>query len=216
MTSDMDIIWHGHSCFELECGSERIIIDPYKDGSVWGLPPLHLYAEAVYCSHQHSDHNYIEAVTLTKSYIPEYSALSYFAVTHFDTFHDNAGGKKRGANRVHIFEGEGRRVAHLGDLGCMPDGEQLEMLKNLDCMLLPIGGFFTINAKTAKALVELTKPRTIVPMHYSGKGFGFPVLAKVTEFTKLFDHVTTLDTNYLELNAETPSGVIVLKCPTRP
>jgi len=210
MSNPITITWNGHSCFTLECGGYRVVLDPYKDGSVWGLPPLRLEAEALYCSHQHSDHNYAQAVTLASS-----SAPSPFEVTYFDTFHDDADGKKRGPNRVHIFSADGLRAAHLGDLGCMPDEEQLATLKNLDCMLIPVGGFFTINAKTAKVLVDITNPRVIIPMHYSGKGFGFPVLAKVTEFAKLFGQVTYADGGALTLDAETPGGVVVLKCPAK-
>ena len=52
----MKLIWNGHSCFTLATEAGTLVIDPYEDGSVPGLSPLHLEADAVYCSHEHRDH----------------------------------------------------------------------------------------------------------------------------------------------------------------
>ena len=52
----MRIIWNGHSCFTLEAAGGTVVVDPYLDGSVPGLEPLRLKADAVYCSHGHRDH----------------------------------------------------------------------------------------------------------------------------------------------------------------
>ena len=61
----MRIIWNGHSCFTLEAGGGTVVVDPYLDGSVPGLEPLRLKADAVYCSHGHRDHGGEEVVALT-------------------------------------------------------------------------------------------------------------------------------------------------------
>ena len=36
------IEYFGHSCFRLSCGGQRIVLDPYADGSVAGLKNLRL------------------------------------------------------------------------------------------------------------------------------------------------------------------------------
>ena len=36
----MKITWLGHSCFTVESQGYRIVLDPYKDGSVPGLAPV--------------------------------------------------------------------------------------------------------------------------------------------------------------------------------
>ena len=41
-----------------------MVFDPYADGKVPGLKPLRIEADEVLCSHEHSDHNFREAVTL--------------------------------------------------------------------------------------------------------------------------------------------------------
>ena len=48
----MKLTWLGHSCFLLESGGFRALLDPYK--SVQGLADIAMEADAVYCSHGHS------------------------------------------------------------------------------------------------------------------------------------------------------------------
>ena len=58
-------------------------------------------------------------------------------------FHDEAQGAKRGPNIAFILEGDGLRVAHLGDLGHLPTPEMYEALRGVDILLIPIGGTYT-------------------------------------------------------------------------
>ena len=64
--SAVKLTYLGHACFCLEAEGFRTVLDPYHDGMIPGLPPLRVEAEAVFCSHQHDDHNYLPAVTLTE------------------------------------------------------------------------------------------------------------------------------------------------------
>ena len=41
------IEYFGHSCFRLSYAGQRIVLDPYADGSVPGLAPLRVEAEFV-------------------------------------------------------------------------------------------------------------------------------------------------------------------------
>ena len=135
----MKLIWNGHSCFTLATEAGTLVIDPYEDGSVPGLSPLHLEADAVYCSHEHRDHGNRAAVALSgKPCAVEVEELA--------TWHDEVQGAKRGPNTMRIFSAEGLRVAHLGDLGCGLTPEQAEALSGLDALLIPVGGFYTIDA----------------------------------------------------------------------
>ena len=64
LVDSVKIIYLGHACFMLEAGGYRTVIDPYRHGMVPGLPDLQVEAEAVYCSHEHDDHNFLQAVSL--------------------------------------------------------------------------------------------------------------------------------------------------------
>ena len=144
----MDIIWHGHSCFELVSGGYSAVIDPFQDTSVGtAYPHVRLTADAVYISHEDRDHNFREGVTLRNT-----GKANPFAVTELETYHDIMRGRLRGMNTVRIFAAEGMRVAHLGDLGAKPTPEQMQQLQGLDAMMIPVGGIYTIEPDTATTI----------------------------------------------------------------
>ena len=200
----MKITWLGHSCFCLESGGYRIVVDPYRMDS---YPPLQTCANAVYCSHGHYDHNYTEAVTMLEE------KPSPFTVEEIQTFHDDQGGALRGGNTMRAFCAEGLRVVHCGDLGHWPDEEQRAFLMGSDVLMLPVGGYYTIDEAEAEKIVDAVCPRTVLPMHYRFGEHGMDVLSEVTAFTELFpaEHVTRLDGNSVTVDKETPNGVILLQ-----
>ena len=197
------ITYLGHACFCLESGGFRTVIDPYADGMVPGLPPLRVEAEAVYCSHAHDDHNFTRAVALreSKGSGPE--------VEQWQTPHDPEGGRKRGMNTVRVFHFGALRVAHLGDLGRPLTPEEGQKLQGVDCLLAPVGGYYTIDAEQARALVEQVRPRVTIPMHYRTQDGGFPELSQLEAFTGGFPAVSRGGSTLL-LNEQTPQQVRVL------
>ena len=190
----MTLTWYGHSCFLLETAEGSAVFDPYAPGSVpgWRLPKLS--ADIVLCSHQHSDHNWAEGVRLSGQW-PD------FCVETLDTWHDEAGGAKRGPNTIHVVEAEGLRIAHLGDLGHELSPEQLAALGHIDVLMLPVGGFFTIDAAQAARTAEAIGAPVVIPMHYRGADFGYEKIGPVEDFLALRDDVRRLDTNRVELGA---------------
>ena len=200
----MKLIWHGHSCFQIEAEGYSVVFDPYRDGSVPGLAPLRLTADAVYCSHDHSDHNAADLVKLSGRGCP-------LAVKTLPSYHDDKLGALRGKNTIHILSAEGLRAAHLGDLGHMPSKEALEALHGVDALLIPVGGHFTVDAKTARAVADAVAPRVVIPMHYRLGGMGYDVIGTLDAFTDLCGDVRTYDTNTFELSAETPAQTAVLR-----
>ena len=198
----MKLTWLGHSCFAAESGGYRIVLDPY---TVESYPPLHTSANEVLCSHQHRDHNFVEAVTIAER------AGSPFTVEALASFHDDQDGALRGANTIHLLSAEGLHVVHLGDLGHELSEAQLAPLRGCDALLLPVGGYYTIDADTAKRVADAIAPRVIVPMHYRHGSHGYDVIATVEGFLKLFpaSAVHRLETNAFELTAAAPCGVVV-------
>ena len=201
----MKITWLGHSCFAVESQGYRIVLDPYKDGSVPGLAPVRVEADQVLCSHGHDDHCGTEGVSLRQG------GSSPFTVETIGSWHDDKSGAKRGPNTIHSLSDGQCRVAHLGDLGCDLTPEQKEKLRNLTALLVPVGGFFTINAAQAKKLAEEIAPTVVIPMHYRGKGFGYPVIGEVDKFTKLCDDVVAYPGSELELTPQISKQTAVLK-----
>ena len=190
----MTITWLGHSCFLLESGGFRVLLDPFRD--VPGLADVEAEADAVYCSHGHFDHAYTDRVRLTSG------RENPFTVTEIPTFHDGQGGALRGENTVRRFEAGGVSVVHLGDLGHQLTPEQVQAVSPCDVLLLPVGGTYTIDKQEAKAVAEAVKPRVTIPMHYREGKTGLEILTALEEFRDLYpvDRIRRYPGNVLELH----------------
>ena len=198
----MKLTWLGHSCFAVESGGYRVVLDPYY---VESYPPLHTSANEVLCSHHHRDHDYVDAVELTPR------GGSPFTVETVQAFHDDQGGALRGTNTIHILAAAGLRVVHLGDLGHELSEEQLAPLRSCDALLIPVGGFYTIDAKTARELADAIDAQLVIPMHYRGEDFGFDEIDTVEPFVKLSKNVEFAEGSSIELPDFGEQRTVVLK-----
>ena len=172
----MKIEYLGHACFRLD---EQLVIDPYKDGSVPGLANLRTSGRKVICTHEHADHSGRECVEL----VPGECELEIKEVA---SFHDDQKGALRGPNTIFVITNEaGEKLVHLGDLGHFPDEEQLATIASADYLLIPVGGYYTIDAEMAVKICEASRPKCIIPMHYRTATSGYPELAGVEEFVGL-------------------------------
>ena len=170
----MLVKWYGHSCF-LFTGENgvRVLTDPCDTSTGYTLHDIE--ADVVTSSHDHHDHNYFEAakgspVIVNQTGETVAAGIRFYGVP---TWHDNAGGKERGRNLIFLFELDGLRIAHLGDLGHIPDEDTLKLLEGTDIMLVPIGGVYTIDHKDALKIRSLVKPRVMIPMHYATPNLTF-------------------------------------------
>ena len=206
----MKLKWLGHSCFELTLDNGKVLVtDPY-DPSV-GYPPLKARADAALSSHGHHDHNYFAALTGDPVILNEPGERELFGarITAVPSFHDDARGAKRGRNLIHVIEADGFRIAHLGDLGHLPEtDEQKAALTGLDVMLIPIGGFFTIDTQAAVQIIETFKPRCAVAMHFANDYCHFPV-SDEAEFVRL-THAARLPKE-VEITKSAPTGCCVME-----
>ena len=204
----MKLKWLGHSCFELTLPGGVIVTDPYDDSV--GYPPLRVKADAVLSSHGHFDHNHFEAVTGNPRILnaPDVHEVCGAKITAVPAFHDEVRGAKRGENLIHLIEAEGLRIAHLGDLGHQPDTDaQREALSDLDVMLIPIGGTFTITTPEAVKLIEAFRPRCAIAMHFKNRYCHFNI-SDETEFVRLTG--ATRLPNEIEITGDAPSGCCVM------
>ena len=97
-------------------------------------------------------------------------------ITGFESFHDSREGTERGKNIIYRFDLEGISLAHLGDIGqkSLTD-RQLEELLNIDIVIIPIGGKYTVGSKDAVNIISQIEPRIVIPMHYKIKGLKVDV-----------------------------------------
>ncbi len=170
----MIITWQGHSCFKIQdkVGPEgvTVITDPF-DKKI-GLKEPNCEADIVTVSHNHFDHNNVQALRGKPMIINcagEYD-LKDVLVEGIDTFHDEKEGADRGSNIIFRIEVDNISITHLGDLGQILDNSQLEKLVGTDILLIPVGGTYTIDAKKAVEVIAQIEPRIVIPMHYKVKG----------------------------------------------
>jgi len=163
----MEIIWHGHSFFQILTKRVKIAIDPF-DPKI-GLKLKKVKADILLISHSHYDHNFKKAILGDYFLIEgpgEYEVKGIF-IEGIDSFHDDKGGKERGKNTIYKLEIEGFKICHFGDFGQKElTEEQKEKLEDLDILMLPVGGIYTISAKEAVKIVRELEPKIVIPMHY--------------------------------------------------
>lgn len=167
----MIITWYGHSCFRLESKDISLLIDPFSQEI--GLRPPKIKDNIVLVTHQHYDHNNIEGMPEESFLIKgpgEYEVKGVF-IRGIQSFHDKAQGQERGLNTIYIIKMEDMVLAHLGDFG---EGrlseEQVEKIGDIDILMIPVGGVYTINYKEAAETINQIEPKIVVPMHYNIQG----------------------------------------------
>jgi L-ascorbate metabolism protein UlaG (beta-lactamase superfamily) len=182
----LTIRWHGQSFFEIiSSKGTAIVTDPH---AIEAFGRQSVKADLVLCSHLHSDHTRLDAIDPTSKPKVLYgvkedkgSTLKY-AWTNFDekfkdvhayavgTYHDDMKGLKRGLNSCMVIEVDGFRICHLGDLGHQLSKADLKSIGQVDILMVPIGGIYTLNGSEAKEVIEQIKPRfAVIPMHYGIK-----------------------------------------------
>lgn len=168
----MKIAWYGQSCFKLLVKTNNgnkvtVITDPFSKEI--GLTPSRGGADIVLVSHDHYDHNNVKAVSGEPFIIDgpgEYDVKGVF-IKGIYSFHDNSKGEERGVNTIYVIEAENMKVCHLGDLGQKElSGNQLDKIGEVDILMVPVGGVYTINGSEAVQIINSIEPSIVIPMHY--------------------------------------------------
>jgi L-ascorbate metabolism protein UlaG (beta-lactamase superfamily) len=215
----MKIKWYGHSAFKISASKgTRIIIDPYESGSFGGAlsyDKIEDEAGIVMTSHDHADHNYIKSIKGKYKHISKAGdyEIQSVKIKAIPSFHDSLGGKKGGDNLIFVITTDGLNLVHMGDIGHSLDSELLKKIGKVDILLLPVGGFFTIDAVQAAKLMNTLQPSVTIPMHYKTEKCNFPI-TPVEEFTKNQSNVRVLKESEIEIkkdNLPKKPEIIVLR-----
>ena len=204
----MKIKWYGHSAFQIttEKGM-RIIIDPYESGSFSGAlsyGKIEDEAEIVMTSHDHADHNYTKDIKGKYKHVSRAGEheIKDIKIKAIPSFHDSVEGKKGGSNLIFVITADGLNLVHMGDIGHSLDPELLKKIGKVDILLLPVGGFFTVDAAMAQKIMNDIKPSITIPMHYKTAKCNFPI-TPVDDFTKNQANVRMLKESSIVIKKET-------------
>ena len=169
----MVISWYGQACFKLQSGSQTLIIDPF-DKKI-GLKPPAVEAQMVLVTHDHYDHNNVEAIKGEPFIADGPGEYEYqgIRVKGIRSFHDDKKGAERGLNTIYVVRMEGLRIVHLGDLGQNElTDKQVEEIGSADVLMVPVGGVYTVSGSEAPGIVNQVEPRIAIPMHYALPGLS--------------------------------------------
>lgn len=189
------IIYHGHSCFEI-IGNDRIIVDPFlKDNPTADIGPDDVEVDIIAVTHAHGDHlgdakeiaqrtgAPIVCIAEIAWYLSEFEGIECVAMNMGGTVRvkntditmvraDHSSGLKTengvlsGGQAAGLIIDSGFSVYHLGDTSLFMDLKIYHILYNPDVVLVPIGGHFTMGPKQAALAVEWLAPKLAIPMHY--------------------------------------------------
>lgn len=203
------IRWWGQGMVSIETWwGLTVVIDPYSEDIGYELPDLS--ADLVLVTHEHADHNNVDAVKgephvarglddegrvntvyhrlarVSNNSRPTWEwnqqARARVPLPHeihirsIPSWHDDTQGSDRGANAMFSIMVDGVHILHAGDLGQSKlTDDQLQEIGNVDVLLLPVGGVYTIDGDQAWKIVNQVEPRIVVPIHYKTDKLNIPL-----------------------------------------
>jgi L-ascorbate metabolism protein UlaG (beta-lactamase superfamily) len=181
----MKIRWYGQSAFALE-GEKTVAIDPFGSmgelaaarGLVFDYPPIEgLEADLLLVTHEHIDHNNVDAVggdpvVLRSTAGTHESPVG--EVVGVASEHDQVAGTQRGPNTIFVFTLDGFRIAHFGDFGQTAlRPEQIAAIGEVDVAFVPVGSGPTVGGEAAAQVVRDVNAKLVVPHHYRTEAVNF-------------------------------------------
>jgi L-ascorbate metabolism protein UlaG (beta-lactamase superfamily) len=190
----MKITWLGHACFVIE-GKKKVLIDPFLTGNPMAtVKPGDLDVDVILVTHGHLDH-LGDSVEISKRcgspIVAIYELSNVLAKKGCETIGMNIGGTLNfegvkitmvkaehsadvvgeeivsGGKAVGFVIEDDMTIYHAGDTDVFMDMVLIRELYSPNVALLPIGGFYTMDPKSALKAIELLKPEIVIPMHYN-------------------------------------------------
>lgn len=222
------VTWHSHSNFQITACGVSVLIDPFFTHNTtctttWDTiqPP-----DLVLITHDHPDH-VGDAIAICKATgalcgcivgtatklilngMPENLIIGEIGfniggtveikgirITMTQAFHSADSGFPAGyivrmPNNFTFY--------HAGDTGIFQTMKTFGKLYTLDLGLLPIGGFFTMDAYQAAYATKMLKCKNVIPMHWG----TFPVLEQNTKTFENYLKEFSPDCNLISMNPNT-------------
>ena len=210
----MRMTWYGHACLRLEGRPEggdplTVVTDPYtpaKAGYAAIEEPADIVVTSSVTDDYHDrhdlipgDHAHVNALDVADGGgMREVRGLTIEAVEAAEADLHPSGHPDRCA--MYAFMLDGMRIAHMGDVGNPLSARQMEFLRGTDVLLALAGGFPTIALDDLRSVIDETKPRLVVPMHFRTLAYRPRNTLWIDAFLDLFEeadvdfaHAPTID-----------------------
>ncbi|MBI4641992.1 MAG: MBL fold metallo-hydrolase [Candidatus Tectomicrobia bacterium] len=172
-TGRVTITWFGHSYFRFtSSGGTQVITDPF---GFMGYPIPTVSPHIATIGREHPNHNSISLVKGNPLVLrglardgtewnPINVAIMDAMIYSIPIYHRGWLDQIKGAAfAIHL---NGLCIVHLGDLGDELNESQIAMIGEVDILLIPIGGLYTMDPETAKKVLRQLNPKIAIPMHY--------------------------------------------------
>ena len=207
----MKIRYLGHACFEITSNKGlKVITDPYT--KVGYELPEGLSSDILTVSHGHFDHNFTSAVAfrflLDEAKTYSFEGLEFKGIS---SFHDPKQGALRGSNIIYKMQIDGLTLCHMGDIGEECSENLASEIGEVDVLLIPVGGTYTVDALGAKKYIDRLQPKIVIPMHYKPEA-GILDIAPIHTFLNLYssNDIEVIQDGVLEINEQT-RGIFYLE-----
>lgn len=179
----MKLKWLGHASWKIKAGGKTIYIDPYEGD-------YNEKADIILASHSHTDHcepSKVKEATgdgtvvvapadcaekigapvrsLKPGEKAEFGEVTVKAVEAYNVKRFRSPGvpfHPKGLGVGYIVKAEGKKVYHVGDSDYIPE---MDGLKDIDVLLIPSGGTYTMDAEDAAEATVAINPKIAVPVH---------------------------------------------------
>jgi L-ascorbate metabolism protein UlaG (beta-lactamase superfamily) len=221
--NSVQIVYYGHSCFEINYENTRILVDPFTPEWFDYELPVGKF-NIGFSSHDAKDHSSFEGIDIDQIYyangsIDEFllkqgnNISKYKGIVNIDlgskqlsfwtvpSFHDEVQGQRDGVNGILCLKFDGIKIVHLGDIGHVLEEDQIKKIGNVDVLMVPVDSYYIIDLEKAKAIVEQLSPTIILPIHYKTKLSNNNAYADdIDKFTNMFKRINRLDSTALTIN----------------
>lgn len=199
----MQLTWFSHSNFLLQADGVRVLIDPFFEGNPKAPATWQSVGkvDVVLVTHDHDDHvgQAVEICRetgaklvclfelgqkLQQAGVPGRQVIGMnmggtveaagVRVKMVQAFHSSATGAPAGF--IMTFPGD-FCAYHAGDTALFSDMKLFRRFFDIDLAMLPVGGWFTMDATEAAVACSFLGCRMVAPMHWG----TFPVLAQNTD-----------------------------------
>lgn len=203
------IEYFGHACFQITSPEEvKILFDPFNDDMGYDIPDV--TPDIVLVSHEHEDHNNIKMAKGNpkifrgvradgKDWIKIEHRYKDVSIRNIPSFHDTKEGAIHGKNAVFIVRIGDTYIGHLGGIGHHFGPKDIRILGRIDILLIPVGGYSTIDTPLADNIIKFLTPKFIIPMHYKTARTPSSLLDRVDKFLAGKTNILELKSNVLEI-----------------
>jgi L-ascorbate metabolism protein UlaG (beta-lactamase superfamily) len=211
----MRIKWYGQAAFMLTSDSGlRIVTDPYTPHEL-GFAPMTDEADIVLTSSDDdSAHCRYDLVPGDPKWLNTLDAvreggsstvagLEVLAIEAIEI--ESHPLHEPGANAMYRFELDGMQIGHMGDIGDPLNEAQTAFFEGIDVLLTLAGGELVTPLDDVKRLIDETRPKLVIPMHFRTLCYKPRSLLWISSFLSYFDEAKEVDFAFgceIEINKE--------------